>query len=141
GRLAYLLVILALCITAFGQEKYAEITGTATDPSGAAVPNVAVTATHLETTRPLRTVTGSDGTYVIRNVEPGHYKVSFEVQGFSRLEYSDVPVLVGKSVTVNGGLKILTSTQEVLVTEDAPLIDTTTTQIAHNVTAEEFNRM
>ena len=36
---------------------------------------------------------------------------------------------------------IAASQQEVVVTEAAPLIDLTTTQVGHDVTAEEFDRM
>jgi hypothetical protein len=144
GRYRALTVVLAAALSlvpAFGQEKYAEVNGSATDPSGAAVPVVNVTFTQQESKRVLRTTTGGDGGYVIRNVDPGHYSISFETKGFSKLEYTDVVINVGRTLTINGAMTISATQTEVQVTEQAPQLDTTTTQIAHNVTAEEFNRM
>ena len=65
----------------------------------------------------------------------------FNEKGFAKLEYSDVTLTLGKNLTINAALTIASSTQEIIVTEVAPLIDVTTTQVGHNVAAEEFNRM
>src|SRR5947208_2092142 len=73
-----------------GQENVVQISGTATDSSGAVVPGATVTATSLDSQRVATTKTGSDGVYILRNLSPGRYKVGFQAQGFSSLEYSDV---------------------------------------------------
>jgi hypothetical protein len=137
----YLAISALCCFTLCGQERSAEINGTAVDPSSAVVPNVTVTVTNQETNRALITKTGSDGSYVMRNVDPGRYTVTFEASGFAKSQVPDFLVLTGKTYTVNGALKVNAATQEVVVTESASLIDITTAQVAHNVTAEEFNRM
>jgi len=48
---------------------------------------------------------------------------------------------VGKTLRIDATLPVAGTTQTVEVIDAAPLIDTTTTQVAHNVTQEEFNRM
>jgi hypothetical protein len=140
-----LAVIVLLALTGVsnlsGQESVVQISGSATDPSGAVVPGVTVTVTNQVTQRVDTTKTGSDGVYIIRNLAPGRYKLAFQGQGFSALEYSDVQLVLGRNLTVNAPLTVATSQQEVVVTEAAPLIDLTTTQVGHDVTAEEFDRM
>ena len=139
--LAYLLVAVGLCMNLFGQERFGEITGTIKDPTQAAIPNATVTLTNLETQKVISVKSVGDGTYVARNVEPGHYKARIEANGFSATEFPDVVALLGKSLTIDVTLRLGTTSETVQVTDVAPLIDTATTQVAHNVTAEEFNRM
>jgi Carboxypeptidase regulatory-like domain/TonB-dependent Receptor Plug Domain len=139
--LAYLLVAFGLCMNLFGQERFGEITGTIKDPSSAAIPNATVSLTNLDTLKVTTVKSGGDGNYVARNVEPGHYKGRIEANGFSATEFPDLVVLLGKSLTIDATLRLGTTSETVQVTDVAPLIDTTTTQVSHNVTAEEFNRM
>ena len=53
-----------------------------------------------------------------------------------------VEVLLGRTFTVNGSLKVGNVAEAVQVTAEAsPMIDLTSASVAHNVTAEEFDRM
>src|SRR5207253_2264311 len=62
--------------------------------------------------------------------------------GFTRSEVPDVNLLVGKQLEINGNLKVGNLSEAVQVTaESSPLISVRTTTVAHNVTAEEFDRM
>ena len=75
-------------------------------------------------------------------VDPGTYKVAFELSGFARQEMPEVNVLLGRTFTVNATMKVGNLTEAVQVTaENAPLVDTRSTIIQHNVTAEEIDRM
>ena len=123
-----------------GQERLGQINGTVTDPSGAAVPGSTVTLNNIETNKPTTARSGNDGVYSV-NLESGHYKMRVEAKGFSPTEFPDVTVLVGKTLKIDATLLVGGTTQTVEVVESAPLIDTTTTQVAHNVTKEEFDRM
>ncbi len=123
------------------QETTGSITGTVTDASGAVIPNVTVTITNKETNVITKAQTGAAGVYLVRELRPGRYSVRFEATGFSRSEIPDVIVLVGRTVQANVTMEVGQVEQVVQVTEAAPLIDTTSTMIAHNVTAEEFDRL
>ncbi len=127
--------------TAYGQERFGELNGTATDPSGAVLPNVQIKATNRGTGRIFETQTGAAGQWVLRNLDPGHYAVRFELQGFTTYEVGDVNLLVGKTLRVDAPMTVARADQAVQVTEAAPLIDTTNTTIAQNITAEEFDRL
>jgi hypothetical protein len=141
-RLARLLAVcLALLLTsaaAFGQERFGEIHGTATDPTGAVLPNLTVTVTETSTNRVLTTKTTSDGTYVLRSVEPGTYRVRFELSGFGTQEIPNVQVTSGRVLTVNARMEVGTTEQSVQVTEAAPLIDTTTTLVGNAISDAEM---
>ena len=60
----------------------AGLTGTITDPSGAAVPNVTVTLTSNDTNQVRTATTGGDGVYRFTLLPPGAYKVRFAANGF-----------------------------------------------------------
>lgn len=144
-KLSALACILALVlltgVSTFGQERSGELNGVVKDASGAVVPNATVTITNKASSRVFTTKSGSDGTYVARELEPGRYSVLFEAQGFSKNELADVSLLVGQRLKVDASLTVGGVEQTVQITGEAPLIDTSRTSISHNVTSEEFLRM
>ena len=58
------------------------LTGTVTDPSGAAIPNVTVTLTSNDTNQARTATTGSDGQYKFTLVPPGTTKFASPPCGF-----------------------------------------------------------
>lgn len=141
------LFVIAVCLVllnanpAFSQERFGNLTGTTTDSSGAVVPGATVTVINKETNRSLIFRTRDNGTYQAPDIEPGRYSVRFEKPGFSKSEVPNVVVLVGKTLVVNGKMEVGTLEQTVQVVEASPVIDTTSTMIAKNVTAEELDRL
>jgi hypothetical protein len=117
------------------------IAGTVTDPSGAVIPSATVTVTNRDTGLAVRATANSAGVYLVRELVPGRYSASFEAPGFRRAEIPNILVLVGRRVQADVRMEVGAVEQTVQVVEAAPLIDTTSTMIAHNVTAEEFDRL
>ena len=134
-------VVLCLSTVLSAQERFGELTGTATDPSGAVLPNVNIKVTNKGTARVVETTTDGSGQYVVRNLDPGRYVVRFEIKGFATQEIPEVNLLLGKTLRVNAAMSVASSDQTVQVTDSAPLIDTTNTTMANNFTAEEFDRL
>ena len=58
------------------------LTGTVSDPTGAVIPGVTVTATNSGTNQARSAVTADDGVYRIPLLDPGIYRVSFSLPGF-----------------------------------------------------------
>ena len=146
-RRAILAIVLAVAMpilggTAFGQERFGGINGVVTDESGAVLPGATVTITS-KTTGAVRSVTtNSDGSYHVPDIEPGRYSVTVELMGFAKVEHQEVNVLLGRTLKVDTALKVGDFSEVVNVTaEDTPAIDTRSTLVAHNVTAEEIERM
>ncbi len=66
----------------------------------------------------------------------------FELSGFARQETPNFDVQLGRIYDLDAALKVGNVTEAVQVTaENAPLVDTRSTIIAHNVTAEEIDRL
>ena len=66
----------------------------------------------------------------------------FELSGFARQETPRLEVQLGRIYDLDASLKVGNMTEAVQVTaENAPLVDTRSTIIAHNVTAEEIDRL
>lgn len=134
-------LLLAMASLGLAQERFGELNGVATDATGAVLPSANVTLTSTTTGRVTTMKTGTDGTYIFRNVEPGTYRLRVEAAGFSASEVANINIAPAKVLTVNTKLEVSTSTQSVQVTEAAPLIDTTTPLVAQNLSQGEFDRL
>ena len=117
------------------------VSGELTDASGGVLPGVSVVFTNLANQRVHQAQTDGTGAYRIE-LPPGAYSVRFELSGFARQETPRLEVQLGRIYDVDASLKVGNVTEAVQVTaENAPLVDTRSTIIAHNVTAEEIDRL
>lgn len=110
--------------TALGQATNSgDLRGTVTDSTGALIPGVTVTVTNVNTgvTKVLKT--NRDGLYDTSSIVVGTYSVTFEKQGFAKFERSAITLQVGTS-TVNASMKVGSTTEEVVVNTDIPLLNT-----------------
>jgi hypothetical protein len=144
ARITGFLLAFALAITglAAAQERFGSLSGRVTDQQSAVIPGVTVTTVNTQTGESRVFVTGADGMFRAPDLVPGRYTVQFELSGFSKTERSDVLVLLGRSFELNTQLSVGAQTETVqVVGEASPLVDTRSTLIGHNVTAEEFDRL
>ncbi|MGH9661700.1 MAG: TonB-dependent receptor domain-containing protein [Bryobacteraceae bacterium] len=82
NRRSLLISVLSVA-SAFGQGgESTQILGIVVDSSGAVVPGVAITATHVATGQVRRVTTGESGTYVFALMAPGEHTVRAEKDGF-----------------------------------------------------------
>jgi hypothetical protein len=108
----------------FAQENAATLTGTITDPSGAAVPNAAVKATNAATNQARETKTNAQGLYSIPYLDPGIYNVEISAAGFSTARRQEITLAVAQILNLPVQLTIGQSTTEVTVTGQQQLTDT-----------------
>jgi len=108
----------AFCLSALAQE--ATIVGTVTDPTNAAVPNVAITVTNTDTGVVNHLTTSAAGDYVAADIHIGHYTVHAEVTGFKVAEKKDIVLAVGDRTRVDFKLELGTTQQSITV-EAAPV--------------------
>src|SRR4051794_27901881 len=136
------LLTVALTGSATAQERFGGIAGVVSDTSAAPVPGVTITATNKQTGATRSVVSGADGAYRIPDLEPGRYTVTAVLQGFQKVQADDVLVLLGRTADFPATLKVGGVSEVVTVTSDTKTqVDLRSTTIAHNVTAEEFDRM
>jgi len=83
-------------------DVYGRIRGTVTDPSGAVIPGVPVTATNIATGIARTVKTGSDGSYELVNLlAPATYRVAVEHAGFKRFEATGVRLALNQIYVLN----------------------------------------
>jgi outer membrane receptor protein involved in Fe transport len=142
GILLSLLAMMASVPAVNAQERFGGLTGVVTDTSKAPVPGATVSVTNAQTAAVRTAVTGTDGVFRIPDLDPGRYNVLVELQGFQKASYENLLVLLGKTFSVDVELKPGGVSETVSVTGEAEKqIDLTSVTLAHNVTAEEFDRL
>jgi hypothetical protein len=100
-----------------------DIRGTVTDTSGAVIPDTTVTVLNIDTGVSKDYVTNQDGVFDTSSIVAGSYKVTFTKSGFETLVRGPITLQVGNS-TVNGQLKIGSTTEQIVVNDDIPLLQT-----------------
>ena len=94
------------------------IQGSVLDPSGAALPGVAVEAKNVDTNISRSQTTGGEGRYTLLQLQPGTYSVTFTLSGFATLvqEGVNVSIVVSLSVELDSVLRVSTVAVPVTVT-------------------------
>ena len=115
-------------------QQNATVQGIVVDESQAVLPGSTVTATEINTGVQSLAVAEADGRYRFTNLPPGQYKFRIELSGFATTEVANVELLVGQSVTVpRVALKVAALQETITVTSQAPLVNTTSSQVAGNI--------
>src|SRR5580698_5044175 len=108
----------------------ASITGNVVDATGAVVQDAAITVKSLETGA-TRTVTTNDtGEYRILSLPLGPQELTAAKKGFKAVVRSGVSLEVGQEAVVNFRLDLGELVQQMAVTEEAPIVNTTTASVS-----------
>src|SRR6266581_8927074 len=123
--------VLLLCgaSSAFAQEVTASITGTVTDPSGAAVPGATVTAKSVERGLLYTAVTNDSGLYRVAQLPVGTYEVKVEKPGFASASIPPFVLTLNQIARIDVGMKVGQVSETVEVTGTAPVLETDVTQL------------
>jgi hypothetical protein len=132
--LAFLVATAILSTAAHAQVLYGSITGSVTDATNAAVPNVAVTVTNQANGETRTVTTGGSGEYLIRNLEAGPYTVEVKpFANFGGYVQKDFPLTVSQEARVNISLQLASVKSEVTVTTAAAALQTETAEVNHQL--------
>ncbi|HEX9636780.1 MAG TPA: TonB-dependent receptor [Acidobacteriota bacterium] len=128
---------LLLASTAHAQRLTGSIQGTVSDETGAVLPGVIVEASsEALIAGKLTTSTDEKGRYRFPTLRPGSYTLTFNLPGFTVVTRPNLRVTVGATISENIDLTLATVEQTLTVTGEAPLIDTTSTEVTTNYTQE-----
>lgn len=120
-RLVILSFVFALCIWAQGT---GEITGTVTDPSGAAVSGAKITATSTATSAERVVTTNEAGNYDLPALIPGIYDLKAEFTGFRTAERKGVELQVGQVARLDFTMQLGNVAETIEVSGGAPVLET-----------------
>ncbi len=120
-----LLLILLMPTLVFAQTSGASLTGRVTDEGGGALPGVTVTATNGQTGFTRSLVTAADGSYHFPSLPAGTYTVVADLAGFASVTTRNVELNVATDRELNITLKQAAVKEQITVTAQAPLVETT----------------
>jgi len=134
--LAVLVGVLLLASPMFAQTSNGRISGSVKDQTGGAIVGAAVVVT--DTARGLsRNLTSDEaGAYLAPNLLPGNYTVRATFTGFQAWERTNIVVGVGQDLFVDVTLVPGAQTQTVTITEELPLVNTTSSTLGGTLSSE-----
>ena len=122
-------------------QRSAYVAGRIFDPSGAAVPEAAITVVDQETGFRRLTRSGADGAYVVSSLEPGLYKVTVRKEGFVGMVRFDVKVGVLAAAHADFTLTVGAVQETITVEGTAPLVGQEESSIGVRVYREDIQRL
>ena len=127
--------------SAQGVGASADLTGTVTDPSAAAVPNAKVTAVDTAKGAQRSVVTDEDGFYFLSGLAPSTYKLSVEHAGFQTEVVPSLSLTVGQNSVFDFHLKLAGLSGQVEVTSELPVVETERGSQANTLTQEDMAQL
>jgi hypothetical protein len=124
-----------------GQAITGTVVGTIHDASGAVIPGTTITATNNNTGIAQSAVSSDQGDYTIPNVAPGTYKITAQAKGFATAVVIDSPVQVQQTTRVDFTLAPGQTSQEVNVTGEVPLVQSTTSDLGHVIESRQIQAL
>src|SRR5574341_836764 len=134
-----LALALGLVPSAWAQFATGNIYGNITDESGAVLPGATISMTGA-TIGSRSTTAGSQGDFRFLNLDPGAYKLSVALTGFTTVN-REVKVVTGTNVNLTFGLKVATVEETVTVTAETPVIDTKKTGTSVTMSRDELEKV
>ena len=135
------IAFLFLCsLAAFGQGNQGSITGTITDPQGAATPNASIDVKNQDTGEIFHGGTSGTGNYVI-SVPAGKYEVTVTAPGFKKFVRSNLEVQSASASRQDVKLDVGGVSETVTVTEVAPLMKTESGEVSHTMQTDDINQL
>ncbi|MGA8089273.1 MAG: carboxypeptidase regulatory-like domain-containing protein [Terracidiphilus sp.] len=142
------LKVLALCIVLMGAlgmahaiDIKARIKGTVTDPQGAVLAGVKVTATNEATGVKFDAVSGSDGGYLFPQLPIGTYTISVSANGFKSFTAKGIVLNVDQEYVEDAKLSVGSTAEVVEVAASPVQVDTSDIQLSNVVDSTEMTEL
>src|SRR5687767_1535984 len=121
-----------------GQVLYGSIVGNVLDPSGAPVPGAIVKVVNKDTGRVRETVTTDVGAYSFPTVFSGSFDITVVKSGFQTATKADVSVTINSVARADITLTIGQVTEAVMVTAQAPDLQTDRSEVRTEITTKSL---
>src|SRR6185436_7556488 len=123
-------LVLALAPGVFAQSQATTgvIEGTVYDPDGGVLPGATVTLVNTATNYEQVATTGNEGRFRAVLLPLGPYRITVALEGFATLVRTGIDLSVGQTINLPLNLQLAGVEQEITVTAEAPVIETSRTE-------------
>src|SRR5688572_14059467 len=118
----------------------ATLIGTVKDSTDAVLPGVTVTALNLENGNTAVDVSDASGNYRLA-LRPGIYKITADLPGFTPAVRDKMELLIGARATLDLRLTLGGVAENITVTGEAPLVDTSTSRVGGNIDRRQVEEL
>ena len=132
ATLCFVFALLTISTLSFAQST-ATLQGTVLDQSGAVVPNAQITITNIATNLSRTMQTDSAGTYQFAALPPGTYTVAVAAPNMQKVKIDQLKLDVSRTLGQNFTLKPASVSEQVTITSEAPVIETSTITVGQVV--------
>jgi hypothetical protein len=143
GRFLSIFLMLLVCTAVASAQTgtAGTILGTVTDPTGAVVPNVAITITNTDTGQSRQITSNASGQYVVPDLQIGHYRARAEVSGFKVVEQTDITLNVGDRARIDFKLEVGNTQQSVTVEAVAVAVQAESGEVSSVITGQQVSQL
>jgi hypothetical protein len=119
----------------------ATISGTVDDPNRSVLPGVTVTIRNVDTSLARSVTTSAEGRYVIAGLQPGSYELRAELPSFKPHVRRGVQLTIAQALVLNITLEVGGLSEEVTVTGDTSLVNTSSAELSYLVGSEAIGQL
>jgi hypothetical protein len=143
GRVRYLVLLVLACLpgltaSAAAQSESGVIVGTVRDAQGGVLPGATITLRNVESGVVRTAASESNGTYRLPGLPPGRYELTAELTGFANAAVTDLTITIGLQLQRDLTMALQSVQETVSVIAEAPVVETTQTEVAAVVTQEQI---
>ena len=141
GSLRVCAAVFLLACLAPAQEFRSTLSGRILDGSGAAIPNVQVTAIQNETGARSETTSDEGGRYALPFLSPGPYKITAEVAGFKKYLQEQIRIGTNERINQDISLEIGSQVESITITADASQLSTATASVGQVIGTQQIESL
>ena len=134
-------LVLTFCAAAWSQDT-ASVTGTITDPSGAAIPNAQVSVRNAEHGINRTTTSNGSGDFLFAALPIGSYDLTVQAEGFKKYEAKGIVLVIAQKARVNVTLEVGTISTEVVVQgSQVAQVETQSSDLGNTISGKEISQL
>jgi Carboxypeptidase regulatory-like domain/TonB dependent receptor len=137
--IAAVLILAAIPVAA--QLPTGTILGNVKDSSGASIPGATVTVRNTDTNLTKTAMTEQDGSYRFPELAVGHYEMKAEAAGFRTENRTGMTLEVTQTGVINFALQVGSTTQQVTVSSEIPLVNTQDSTLGGTVNEQQMSEL
>jgi hypothetical protein len=134
-------LLLPLCAAPASAQTAATMSGTVEDPNRSPLPGVTVTVRNVDTALTRTVATGPEGRYFIAGLPPGVYELRAELASFKPHVRRGLQLTIAQALVLNVALEVGGLSEEVTVTGDTSLVNTSSAELSYLVGAETIGAL